>query len=86
MSKCAVSSIRASLIGLEEFAFNSFEIVTEASLPVLGLSVSIIPVTVVVLTAATTIVALGGAVRLPTPSVAVAFVNRLREIDLVLLR
>lgn len=84
--KCAVSSIGTSLVRLEEFAFNSFEIVPEASLPGLGLSVSI-PVTVL-LPAPTTIIALAGPVMTVTAPVAVSFVNRLllREIDLVLLR
>jgi hypothetical protein len=58
VGKCAVSSIRASLISLEELAFNSFEIVTEAALSLLGLSVSILPA--VWLSAATTVVALAG--------------------------
>jgi len=46
MSKSAVSSIRTSLIHLFEFAFNSFEIITESSLPSLLLP-ALVPVTVV---------------------------------------
>jgi len=84
VSKCAVSSVRAPLIGLEEFAFHSFEIVTESSLPLLGLSVPVIPVAVLLGAATTTVVALAG-VRLTAPSVAVSFVNGLVEVDLVLL-
>lgn len=81
VSKCAVSSIGTSLISLEEFAFYSFEIVAEASLPlILWLSVPIVPVAVV-LGATTTFIALVGTV---TTLVAVSFID-LVEIDLVLL-
>lgn len=46
MSKSAVSSIRTSLIHLEEFAFDSFEIIPESSLSGLLLT-PLVPVAVV---------------------------------------